>query len=89
MMNLDVADACLLAARGEVAGEVPRFIGRAVGGGEHKPGVLPGVVCSDPVPVLSLGAELERGHADIGQRQGGFRAWCLGLAVLELPASAL
>jgi hypothetical protein len=40
-------------------------------------------------PRLPLGAELDRSHADIGQRQGGFRVLYLGLAVAELAAGAL
>jgi hypothetical protein len=87
--NLDVADASLLAPQGEVTGEVPWFVGRAVGGGEHQPGFLPGVTRRGPVAALPLGPEFERGHADVGQRQGGFGGRGLGLAVVEVAARAL
>ena len=72
-----------------MTGEVPRFIGRAVGGGEHQPGFLPGVTGRGPVAALPLGPELECGHADVGQRQGGFGGRGLGLAMVELATAAL
>jgi hypothetical protein len=55
VVDLDVADASLLASQSKVAGEVPRFIGRAVGGGEYQPGFLPGVTGRGPVAALPLG----------------------------------
>ena len=68
IVDLDVADPNLGAAQGEV----PGFVRRAVGRGEHEPGVLSDVVRGGPVAGLLFGAELEHGDADAWQRQGGF-----------------
>jgi hypothetical protein len=66
VMDPDVVDPGLAAAQGEMAGEIPRLVGRALGSGEHEPGVLPGIIGGGPVAGLAFGAELKRGHADIG-----------------------
>jgi len=72
VVRLDVADARLLAAQGEVASEVPRPAGSAERGGEDQGSVLPGIADCSPVPRLALGVDPERGDTDIGQRQDGF-----------------
>jgi hypothetical protein len=86
VVDLDIADARLLAAEREVAGEVPRLVGSAERGREDQRSVLPGIANGGPASRLALGAELERRDADIGQRQDGLRAWRLGLAVTEFAS---
>jgi hypothetical protein len=67
VVDLDVADTGLGAPQCEMPGEVPRLVGRAVAGGEYEPGLLPVVASPSPIGGLALGAQLERGHADVGQ----------------------
>jgi len=82
----NVTDTGFGASQCEVPGEVPRFVGRAEGGGEHKPGVLPDFGGLGALSGLAVGAQLKRGDTDVGQRQDGLGAGCLGLAVEQLAA---
>jgi len=66
VVDLDLADARILAAQGEVAGEVPRLVRRAERGREDQGRDLPYVTNSGPVPGLTLGAQLQPSDADIG-----------------------
>jgi hypothetical protein len=85
-VDSDLADARLRAAQGEVAGEVPRFVGGAEGGGEHKLVVLPYIASPCAVRGLALGTELERSQADVGKRKDRLGTRGLGFAMEQLAA---
>jgi hypothetical protein len=72
-----------------VPGEVARLVGPAIACGDHQAGVLPGLPGIVLPVCLSLGLELERGHADRRQRERGVRSGCLGFPMVELVAEAL
>jgi len=74
VVNPDVADSCFTAPNGELPVEVARLIGRAVDAGEYEFWVLPGAHGAGLIGGLALGAQLERGQADIRQRKNGSRA---------------
>jgi hypothetical protein len=73
----------------EAAAEVPRLEGCAMSGGEHQAGINPGTIGTVAVTLLLLGAELERGHAQLGQRQRRFGCLGLDLAAEQLAADPL
>jgi hypothetical protein len=70
----------------EAAGEVARFDRRAEAGSEHQSGVGPAVAGLFPSGVLLLPAELEGGHAQVGEGEWGFRSLGLGGTAQELAA---
>ena len=73
----------------EAAAEVPRLKGRAMSGGEHQAGINPGTVGAVAVTLLLLGTDLERGHAQLGERQRCFGCLGLDLAAEQLAADPL
>jgi hypothetical protein len=88
-MDLDVADTGFPTSRGELSIEVPRLIWSAKRGGEYESVVLPGVINTEAVRGLTLGAEPEGSCTDIRQRQYRSRSRRLGLPVTKLMASSL
>ncbi len=79
VVDADAADTCAGAPGMEAAVEIARLDRRSPAGREHEAEILPDRSGYFPGLVLFLVAEVERGQADIRQRQNGGRSLGLGL----------
>ena len=88
VMHPDAADTCPGAASVEAAVEVPRVDRESPAGSEDQAKIMPRIACLCSGIVLLLTADLQRGQADLRERQHRDGAFSFRVRVQQVMADA-